>query len=284
MSDIKHFFITGCASGIAKHLTGVLLRQGHRVFATDVNPSALEQAARDNAWPEDRVRLRALDVRDADAWEEVFGAAVGEFGHIDVCMNIAGLLLAAWATEQPINEVHSQIDVNVKGVIFGTRAAARHMVPRGKGHIVNIASIAGLTPVPGMAVYAASKYAVRAYSLSVNLELRKKGVYVVAICPASVQTPMLDGQLYNDAADLFYSGYRMLTVEEIEHAILHRALRRKPPYEVHIPRLKTKLAKLADIIPAMWPVFEPLYKRSGRRRQAQRRTGGKQGPSGKSNG
>ena len=271
MSETKNFFLTGCASGMARHLTGVLLGQGHRVFATDVNLPALEATAQDRGWAQDRVRLRALDVRNADDWEKVFGEAVQEFGHIDVCMNIAGLLLAAWAEEQPVNEVHSQIDVNLKGVIFGTRIAARHMVPRGKGHIINIASIAGLTPVPGLAVYAATKYAVRAYSLSVNMELRKKGVYVTAICPASVQTPMLDAQLHNDAADLFYSGYRMLTVEEIEYAILHRAMRRRPPYEVHVPRLKTKLGKFVDLFPAVGPVFAPLYKWSGRRRQAQRR-------------
>ncbi|HNR30261.1 MAG TPA: SDR family NAD(P)-dependent oxidoreductase [Candidatus Hydrogenedentes bacterium] len=271
MGETRHFFLTGCASGIAKHLTGVLLGQGHSVFATDVNLEALENAAREGAWPVERVRLRALDVRDADAWENVFAEAVREFGHIDICMNIAGLLLAAWATDQPINEVHSQIDVNVKGVIFGTRVAARHMVLRGKGHIINIASIAGLTPVPGMAVYAATKYAVRAYSISACMELRKKGVYVTAICPASVQTPMLDGQLHNDAADLFYSGYRMLTVDEIEHAIFKRAMRRRPPYEVHVPRLKTKLAKFVDNFPAVGPIFAPLYQWSGRRRQAQRR-------------
>lgn len=271
MSETKNFFLTGCASGMARHLTGVLLGQGHRVFATDVNLPALEAAAQERSWAQDRVRLRALDVRNADDWEKVFGEAVQEFEHIDVCMNIAGLLLAAWAEEQPVNEVHSHIDVNLKGVIFGTRIAARHMAPRGKGHIINIASIAGLTPVPGLAVYAATKYAVRAYSLSVNMELRKKGVYVTAICPASVQTPMLDAQLHNDAADLFYSGYRMLTVEEIEYAILHRAMRRRPPYEVHIPRLKTKLGKFVDLFPAVGPVFAPLYKWSGRRRQAQRR-------------
>lgn len=277
MSETKNFFLTGCASGMARHLTGVLLGQGHRVFATDVNLSALEAAAQERGWAQDRVRLRALDVRNADDWEKVFGEAVQEFGHIDVCMNIAGLLLAAWAEEQPVNEVHSQIDVNLKGVIFGTRVAARHMAPRGKGHIINIASIAGLTPVPGLAVYAATKYAVRAYSLSVNMELRKKGVYVTAICPASVQTPMLDAQLHNDAADLFYSGYRMLTVEEIEYAILHRAMRRRPPYEVHIPRIKTKLGKFVDLFPAVGPVFAPLYKWSGRRRQAQRRAEEKKG-------
>lgn len=277
MSETKNFFLTGCASGMARHLTGVLLGQGHRVFATDVNLAALEATAQERSWAQDRVRLRALDVRNADDWEKVFGEAVQEFGHIDVCMNIAGLLLAAWAGEQPVNEVHSQIDVNLKGVIFGTRIAARHMVPRGKGQIINIASIAGLTPVPGLAVYSATKYAVRAYSLSVNMELRKKGVYVTAICPASVQTPMLDAQLNNDAADLFYSGYRMLTVEEIEYAILHRAMRRRPPYEVHIPRIKTKLGKFVDLFPAVGPVFAPLYKWSGRRRQAQRRAEEKKG-------
>lgn len=271
MPEQKNFFLTGCASGMGKHLTGVLLGQGHRVFATDVRLPALEAAAQESGWDRDRVRLSAHDVRDAASWEAVFGAAVEAFGHIDVSMNIAGLLLAAWADEQPIEEVHSQIDVNVKGVIFGTRIAARHMVPRGKGQIINIASIAGLTPVPGMAVYSATKYAVRAYSISAGMELRKKGVHVTVICPASVQTPMLDNQLHNDAADLFYSGHRMLTVKEIEHAILHRAMRRRPPYEVHLPRMKTKLAKLGDIFPFIWPLFEPLYKWSGRRRQARRR-------------
>lgn len=252
-------------------LTGVLARRGDRVFATDVNLDGLQRAAEEEAWPLDRVQCAQLDVTDAEAWDRIFAQAVDALGHVDVCMNIAGLLLAAHVMDQPVAEVHSQVDVNVKGVIFGTRAAARHMVPRGAGHIVNIASIAGLTPVPGMGVYAATKYAVRAYSLSAAMELRPKGVHVVAVCPSSVETPMLANQLHNGAADLFYSGYRMLSVEEIERGLPRRALRRRPPFEVHIPRLKTKLARFVDIFPFAGPWFAPFYQWTGRRRMARRR-------------
>ena len=176
----ENFFLTGCASGMGRHLTDVLCKRGDRVYATDANYDALRAAAQSLAWPEERVRTVALDVTDAEAWERVFADAVATWGGIDVAMNIAGLLLASWAHETPIREIDAQVDVN-------------------------IASIAGVTPVPGLAVYAATKHAVRAYSLSAAMELRPKGVYVTAVCPATVQTPMLDNQVHNDAAELFFS-------------------------------------------------------------------------------
>lgn len=263
------YFLTGCASGMAKHLTNVLQARGDYVFATDVNLAALEQCARELGWPEDRVPLRQLDVTDPDAWERVFAEAVAAFDHIDVTMNIAGLLLASWVQESPLKEINGQIDVNVKGVIFGTRISARHMLERGKGHIINIASIAGVVPVPGMSIYAASKFAVRGYSLSAALEMRPKGVYVTAICPASVQTPMLDHEVGNDAAEMFFSGVRILTLKDIERAIF-KALRRKP-YEVHLPWLKLKLVQIMGMAPWLGPWVLPFYRWAGQRRQAMRR-------------
>ncbi len=264
------FFLTGCASGIGRHMADALQRRGDRVFATDVNHEALEATARDLGWPEERVRIHALDVTDYGAWEQVFAEAVSAFGGIDVCMNIAGLLLASWAEESPVGEIDSQIDVNVKGVMYGTRVASAHMVQRGHGHIVNISSIASMTPVPGMAIYSASKYAVRAYSLSAAMELRAKGVYVTAVCPSTIQTPMLDNQEENPAAEMFFAGLKILTLDEIEDAILHRALRRKP-YLVEIPRWRNWFVRLGDLFPTLSVLLSPLYKRSGRKRQEQRR-------------
>lgn len=264
------FFLTGCASGMARHLTNVLQARGDRVFATDVRFDALEAAARELGWPQDRVRLRALDVTDPAAFEAAFAEAVAAFGGIDVAINAAGLLSASWVIESPLNETDGQIDVNVKGVIYGTQIAARHMVERGRGHIVNIASIAGVTPVPGMSVYAASKHAVRAFSISAALELRTKGVYVTVVCPATVQTPMLDNQQDVGAAELFFSGLSILTLDDIERAILDRSLTRKP-IEVHVPRLKLKLAQLFGLCPWIAPVVLPFYRWSGRRRMAKRR-------------
>lgn len=263
------FFITGCASGIGRHLTNALQKRGDLVFATDVNLEGLTQTARELAWPSERVRTARLDVTDPLAWENVFAEAVGAWGHIDVTMNVAGLLLSSWVTESPLSETNGQIDVNLKGVVYGTQVSARHMASQGRGHIINIASIAALVPVPGMSVYAATKAAVRSFSLSTAIELRPKGVYVTAFCPATIQTPMLDNQDGVEAAEMFFSGWRILTLDEIEHAILYRVLPSKP-LEVHIPRMKLKMVQVLGIFPRLGPLFAPIYQRSGRRRMAKR--------------
>lgn len=265
----KSFFLTGCASGMGRHLADVFQKQGHCVCATDVNEAGLETTAQELGWPEDRVLCRALDVTDPEAWERVFAEAVERFGHIDVTLNIAGLLLSSWVPESPAAETNAQVDVNVKGVVFGTQVSARHMLARGAGHIINIASIAGVTPVPGLSVYAATKHAVRAFSLSAMLEMRSKGVYVTVICPSTVQTPMLDNQDQVDAAEMFFSGLKILTVRDIERAVM-RALRKRP-YEVHLPWWRVRFVQLLGLFPWLGPLALPLYQRSGRRRQQGRR-------------
>ena len=268
----QNFFLTGCASGMGKHLTNVLQQRGDCVFATDISHDVLKENASELGWPEDRVKLRQLDVTDPEAWEATFAEAVEAFGGIDVTMNIAGLLMSSWVTESPLKETNAQIDVNIKGVAYGTQVSARHMVERGHGHIINIASVAGLVPVPGLSIYAATKHAVRAFSISAALELRPKGVYVTAVCPASVQTPMLDNQEGVDAAEMFFSGAKILTLEDIERAILNRAMKRKP-LEVHVPVLKVKYARWFGVFPWLAPIILPMYRNSGRRRMAERRAG-----------
>jgi len=270
----SNYFLTGCASGMGRHMTSAIVRRGGRAYATDLNREALEQARAEEGWPADRVEIAALDVRDAAQWRAVYDEALKHLGSVDVLMNIAGVLLAAKAAEATDEEIGLQIDVNLKGVIFGTRTAAGPMAAQGHGHIVNIASIAGLVPAPGLSVYCASKYGVRAYSIAAAFELKPKGVQVTAICPSSIQTPMLDNQLDNDAAEMFFSGFRILTLDEIESAIFDRALVKRP-YEIHIPWAKAKLARFVDRFPWLGPHIAPLYQWSGRRRQAQRRNDAK---------
>lgn len=268
----QSYFLTGCASGMGRHLTAAIVRRGGNVFATDVNFAALEKVRIEDKWPDAQVRIAALNVTSADAWEEAFGQAVAAFGRIDVTMNIAGLLLAAWAHETPLKEIDAQIDVNVKGVIFGTRVSAQHMIAQGGGHIVNIASAAGLVPVPGLSTYCASKFACRAYSISAAYELRPKNVFVTAVCPITIQTPLLDNQLHNDAAEMFFSGRKILTLEDIEREIFNHVLVNKP-YEVAIPRYKGIMAKFANWFPSVGPLMAKPYQASGRKRQARRRAG-----------
>jgi 3-oxoacyl-[acyl-carrier protein] reductase len=272
------FFLTGCASGIGRHLADVLIAQGHTVFATDLDEPAMrahadelgrraasgEQGA--EGWPEHRVYIRHLDVRDDVAWARVFAEAVRIMGAVDVLINVAGYLLPGFVGDFDASAVHRHLDVNTKGVIFGTHTAARHMLERRQGHIVNIASLAALAPVPGISLYSASKYAVRAFSLAAAQELQPRGVDVTVVCPDAVQTPMLDLQIGYREAAISFSGARFLTVHEVVDAIVHRVLPRRP-LELHLPRSRALLARLADLFPRTGIWLRPLLDRKGRARQ-----------------
>jgi 3-oxoacyl-[acyl-carrier protein] reductase len=262
----QRFFLTGCASGIGRHLADVLLAAGHHVFATDIDDVALRAHAEAQAWPGDRAHTRRLDVTQSSEWERVFADAVRVLGRVDVLLNVAGYLLPGYVGDFDADAVHRHLDVNTKGVIFGTHTAARHMLARGRGHVINIASLAALAPVPGIALYSASKYAVRGFSLAAAQELGPRGVAVTVVCPDAVQTPMLDLQVGYREAAITFSGSRFLTVEDVADAIVHRVLPHRP-LELDLPRSRALLARLADLFPrtALW--LRPALDRRGRARQ-----------------
>jgi len=270
MSQSQSFFLTGCASGIGRHLADVLIAQRHRVWATDINFDALSEHAKRQHWP-DSVQTRRLDVRDAESWQEQMREAAETFGQVDVVMNIAGYLLTNWFHEAPPEEVHRNLDINAKGVIFGTQAAARVMIRQHHGHIINIASMAGLAPIAGMALYTASKYAVRGFSLAAAQELRPHGVKVTVICPDAVETPLLDPNKSRDAGAILFSSPRLLKVEDISDLILNRVLTRRP-LEAYIPAHRGVLARFTDLFPASAFAIAPFFVARGRKLQARLRS------------
>ena len=251
------YFMTGCASGIGRHVAGLLLKRGDRVYATDVNLEALKTCAVEDQWPEERSRCDQLDVRNREDWETVFARAAEVFGRIDVCMNIAGVMLAGWVHEQPAHDVDLQIDINTKGVIWGTQIAARHMMKHGGGHIINISSMAGIASIPGIAVYTASKHAVRGFSLASAFELKPHGIAVTVVCPDAIKTPLLEQSARHEAGAVVFSGSRLLTLEEIGQVILHRVLVRRE-LEVAIPWRRGLLARLGNLLP--WSSHKLLVK------------------------
>ena len=265
----RRFVITGCASGIGRRLAHRLLQQGHQVLATDIDRSGLEAASQQ--WPDAsetaEVRLATLDVRDPEAWKSCLDGAVDAWQGIDVVMNVAGYLRPAKVAEATDDDVQKHFDINVKGVIFGTREAARHMVPAGRGHIINIASLASLAPIPGIALYSASKYAVRGFSLAAAEELRQHGVAVTTVCPDAVATPMLDLQKDYPEAALTFTAPKFLSVDDVADLILGKVLRKRPLL-VSLPKQRALLARLADLFPTMQRPIASLLERQGLRRQA----------------
>ncbi len=260
------FLITGCASGIGRHLAGDALARGWRVLATDVDSGALAGAAADDGWPTERARLERLDVTSPDDWEHATSVVEGEWGGLDVLLNVAGYMRPGRAAEITVDDVHRHFDVNVKGVVFGTRAAGRRMIEARAGHIVNVASLASLAPIPGVSLYSASKYAVRAFSLAAAEEMRPHGVAVTTVCPDAVATPMLERQLDYPEAALTFTAPRVLSTADVTRVILGRVLRRRPLI-VTLPRWRGWLARLGDLSPRAARLLASVMERQGLRKQ-----------------
>jgi len=264
--------LTGCASGIGRHLAGSLAARGHNIVATDIDEAGLGARAFANGWK--NVLTRRLDVRSEDDWEAALDAAQSTFGRLDVVMNIAGFLRPSFVHEITAADIDLHMDVNVKGTMLGTRAAARRMIAARAGHIVNFGSLASLAPVPGLSLYSASKFAVRGFSLAAATELREHGVAVTLIMPDAVETPMLDMQVAYEEAAMTFSGPQALTVEDIERLVLDEVLPRRP-LEAALPLSRAALARLANTAPAVARVVAPLLTKKGRERQEEikRRSG-----------
>lgn len=255
--------VTGCASGIGRNLAQTLVDAGHQVMATDRDEAPL--AALASRWPGERACVRRLDVTRPDDWSAAVSEAAEIFGGLDALINVAGVLIPGWAHELPEHAIDLHVDVNLKGVMYGMRAVLPGMIERGDGHIVNVASLAALAPVPGLAMYCATKYAVRGYSLSMALELADRGVAVSVICPDAVATPMLDVQRDVEAAAMTFSGPRELSPQDVSDAIVKALADR--PLEVLLPPSRGWMAKAADLAPVSGKVLGPLLRWQGRRRQ-----------------
>jgi short-subunit dehydrogenase len=184
-------------------------------------------------------------------------------------VNNAGVLGTAHALDQSDEEIRRVVDVNLLGVINGTRAAAVGMVARGEGVICNIGSLSSFNPTPGLAVYAATKHAVRAYSGAVAAELARSGVRVTCLCPDGIWTPMLKAAVATDSAAMPFSGRRLLEPDDVAAAAVSliegRALLRS------IPAARAVLAKASGLWPSLGVVTRSSSERQGRRNQARYR-------------
>ncbi len=256
--------VTGAASGIGQHLVERLQAAETTVIAADIDHQAMSEYAAKHSWT---AHLCSLDVRQSAEWERVVDVA-RSYGPIDVLMNVAGYLRPGTTHTLSAAEVDKHFDINTKGVIHGTRLVSAAMVEQGYGHIINIASIAALAAVPGLALYSASKHAVRAFSLAAAEELRPHGVSVSVVCPDAVQTPMLALQTEYDEAAVTFATPHLLTVEEVGDVILGRVLHEKP-LEVAIPRIRQVIAHVANLTPGSARVLLPLFRYLGRYRQTQ---------------
>jgi len=192
----KVVLITGGAGGIGKSLARRFLAGGAVVVLWDINAQSLASAKKDLTSAGGKVFTHALDISDRAAVDEAAKRVRSEAGDVDILDNNAGIVAGGDFLEVSEDSLSRTISVNVNAVIWCTRAFLPSMVAKGSGHIIMMASAAGLLGVPGMAAYSASKHAVIGLAESLRLELRKKGAHGVKmtiVCPSFVNTGMFDG-------------------------------------------------------------------------------------------
>jgi NAD(P)-dependent dehydrogenase (short-subunit alcohol dehydrogenase family) len=182
--------ITGAARGIGKATATALVRKGCRVAIGDLDGALAEQTA---AGLGGGTIALALDVTDRSSFADFLDETERQLGPVDVVINNAGIMPVTALVDESDDSIRRQLDINVYGVIVGTQLAIERLRPRGTGHIVNIASQAGKTALPGIATYSGTKHAVVGISESVRAELRDTGVEVHCVMPTLVNTELTAG-------------------------------------------------------------------------------------------
>ena len=229
--------ITGGARGIGKATATALVRRGSRVAIGDLDLALAEQTANELGGG---VVAYELDVTDRSSFERYLDEAEKQLGPIDVLINNAGIMPIGPLVEESDEVAKVMIDINLHGVLFGTKLAMARMVPRGSGHIVNIASQAGKAGLPGGATYCATKHAVVGLSEATRAELRDTGVEVSCVMPAVVNTELGDGLPET-------RGVKKLEPEEVAEAIVEAIETNR--FDVWVPSSSAGIAVVMNMLP-----------------------------------
>ena len=229
--------ITGGGRGIGAATAAALARRGAKVAIGDLDLDVAEATAQRIGGGTLAVRLDVTDPTSLGSFLDETEAALGP---LDVLVNNAGIMPLASLLEEDDAMTARMLDLNVRSVISGTREAARRMVPRGSGHIVNIASTAGKAGIPGGSTYCASKAAVIAFSEAIEQELAEHGVHVSVVMPGIVRTELATG-----IPDL--PGFKAVTPDAVAEGIADAVA--EPRLEVYVPKAAGPMLKYTRLMP-----------------------------------
>lgn len=191
----KVVIITGGGGGMGVEFCAAFAREGARVVMIDAFEQGVKKGVATLKEMGHDVDSKVLDVADETAVSAAFDSIAAEYGSIDVLVGGAGIRPVGDALDQSLSDFEACMRVNVTGIFVCSRNAARHMLKKGSGAIVNIASVNGVRAVTGMAAYCASKAAVISLTQTMASEWAQHGIRVNVILPAQVETPMIAEQV-----------------------------------------------------------------------------------------
>ena len=219
----KTAIVTGASSGIGFGIARALLAQGWNVAGNARTRARLDEAATKLGAAERFFSITGDITRPATAKQLVDGT-VDRYGHVDLLVNNAGIFLSKPFVDFTLEDIEEQIATNVKGVIYASQAAARHMIARGQGSIVNITAAVAMQPRSEAPAFLAVllKGGLNAATRALALELAPHGVRVNAVAPGIIDSPMHSPEAHDFLKTLSPAG-RLGTVQEVADAVLYLA-------------------------------------------------------------
>ena len=253
--------VTGAGRGLGRAIAERLARKGLQVLVTDIDGAAAEATAAaigGGAW------ALAQDVRDPESHRAIARAATAR-GDLAVWVNNAGVLVVGDSWKMDDAAVRRMVEINLLGVIWGCHAAVP-LIAEG-GHIINISSLSGIVPAPGLAVYGATKHGVVGYSLSLAGELKRasRRVHVSALCPDAIAGDMTKSVAHDPAAGILFSASQQLTLDHVADTAV--GLLDHPQLVKSLPTFRAAMSHLFRPFPGIGLPLLEQFAKLGRRRQ-----------------
>jgi NADP-dependent 3-hydroxy acid dehydrogenase YdfG len=208
----KIVVVTGASSGLGEATARLLSARSATVVLGARRADRLQALVKEIKASGGKALSVATDVTQREQVEALVDAAVQTYGRIDVMINNAGLMPQAALERLKVDEWDRMIDVNIRGVLYGIAAALPHMQRQKAGHFINVSSVAGHRVGPGFAVYAATKYAVRALSEGLRQEVKPYNIRTTVISPGAVATELPNSVTDPDASERIRGFYEQVAV------------------------------------------------------------------------
>lgn len=259
----KTVIITGASEGVGAATARMFAEAGANLLLVARGKKKLEAIA-EELRGKTRIEIFAMDVADADACVSLFKKAQYEFGRVDILVNNAGYHKRGLFESVAAEDLGRMIDVNLKAPIVLCRNALPYLRESDGAAIINVASLAGRTPIPGSATYSSSKFGLRAFTFALAEELRDTNVKLAIVSPGPIDTGFIMSDV-DQVSDLTFS-QPISTAEEVAQAILDLCSNRQR--EQVMPAISAYLTTVLYLMPWLARLMQPLLQRKGKRVKA----------------